>query len=63
MGMQMVMEGDGDTKGEFLYDEKERMYQSGTSETNMDMTIAMTGAQNMTIPMTQLIKMKITRLD
>ena len=63
MGMQMVMEGDGDTKGEFLYYEKEGMYQSGTSETNMDMTIAMTGAQNMTIPMTQLIKMKITRLD
>lgn len=61
MGMQLLMEGDGETKGEFLFHEKLGLYQSGTSETNMDMTIAMTGAQNMTIPMTQFIKMKITK--
>lgn len=63
MGMQFVMEGDGDTKGEFLYHDKKGRYHGGTSETNMDLTIAMTGAQNMTIPMTQFIKTKITKLN
>ncbi len=63
MGMQLIMEGDGDTKGEFLYHDRKGIYYGGTSETNMDLTIAMTGAQNMTIPMTQFIKMKITKLN
>lgn len=62
MGMKLYMEGDGDTKGEFLFHENDGIYHGGTSETSMDMTIAMTGAQNMTIPMTQFMKIKITKL-
>lgn len=59
-GMKLFLEGDGDTKGEFLFDVKKGAYHSGVGETEMDMTIAMTGPQNMTIPMTQFVKIKIS---
>ncbi len=59
-GMKMFMEGDGETKGDFLFDEKKGVYCSGVGETEMDMTIALTGGQNMTIPMTQIMKIKVS---
>lgn len=62
MGMTMAIEGDGDAKGHFLFDEKNGIIQDGESETAMDLTIAISGAQNMTMPMTQFIKAKVTRV-
>lgn len=62
MGTNIFIEGDGDVKGEFLFDEKNGLYYSGSSETEMDMTIAITGGTNMTMPMTQFIKVKITKI-
>jgi len=61
-GMNVFMEGDGDSKGEFLFDNSNGLYYSGSSETEMDMTVALTGQQTMTIPMTQIIKVEIKKI-
>lgn len=62
MGMKMAIEGDGEAKGHYLFDEKAGVIQDGESETQMDLTIAITGTQNMTMPMTQFIKAKVSRI-
>ena len=62
MGMNMAIEGDGEGKGHFLFDEKGGIIQDGQSETEMDLTIAISGAQNMIMPMTQFIKAKVSRV-
>ncbi|OQX95332.1 hypothetical protein B6I21_05980 [candidate division KSB1 bacterium 4572_119] len=61
MGMSMLMEGDGDISGDFLFDQKNGLYYSGTHNTEMDLTVSMTGQQNMTMPMSQFIKIKISK--
>ncbi|MFZ5518843.1 MAG: DUF6263 family protein [Candidatus Zhuqueibacterota bacterium] len=60
MGMSMTIEGDGEGKGHFLFDKKAGMIFGAESETEMDLTIAVSGAQNMTMPMTQFIKAKVS---
>ncbi|MDW7679233.1 MAG: DUF6263 family protein [bacterium] len=62
MGMTLYLEGDGEFKGEFLFDSKRGSFHQGNSETEMDMTIAMTGQQNRTIPMTQFVRIKVSKL-
>ncbi len=61
-GMNLFLEGDGDIKGEILFDVKNGCLYSHSSETEMDLTIATSGQQNMTIPMMQYVKVKISRL-
>jgi len=60
MGMSMTIEGDGEGKGHFLFDKKDGLVSGAESETEMDLTIAVSGAQNMTMPMTQFIKAKVS---
>lgn len=56
MGMEMFIEGTGKVQGFFYFDSKESMVVYNESNTEMDMTIAVSGQQNMTIPMTQSMK-------
>lgn len=56
MGMEMFLEGTGKTEGFNYFDPKTSMVVYSESTTEMDMTIAVSGQQNMTIPMTQSMK-------
>jgi hypothetical protein len=53
MGMDMFIEGKGTLNGSFLFDLKRGLIVSEELKSDMEMTIAITGQQNMTIPMTQ----------
>jgi hypothetical protein len=56
MGMEMFIEGTGKNEGFSYYDSKTNMIVSSDENTEMNMNIAVSGPQNMTIPMTQSIK-------
>ncbi len=56
MGMDMFIEGTGNTKGSVWFDQAKGIWISDESEVDTDMTIAMTGQMAMTIPMTQKVK-------
>jgi hypothetical protein len=56
MGMEMFIEGSGKTEGFTYYDSNKIMVVSSEENTEMNMNIAVSGPQNMTIPMTQSIK-------
>lgn len=56
MGMEMFIEGSGKNEGFSYYDSKTLMIVSSDETTEMNMNIAVSGPQNMTIPMTQSIK-------
>jgi len=56
MGMEMFIEGTGKNEGFSYYDSKTGMIVSSDENTEMNMNIAVSGPQNMTIPMTQSIK-------
>jgi hypothetical protein len=60
MGMEMFLEGTGKTEGFNYFDKKTSMIVYTESQTEMDMNIAVSGQQNMTIPMTQSTKTIIT---
>jgi len=56
MGMDMFMEGTGQNAGFNYFDPKTSMIVYSEGNTEMDMSIAVSGQQNMTIPMTQSMK-------
>jgi len=56
MGMDMFMEGTGQIAGFNYFDSKTSMIVYSEGNTEMDMSIAVSGQQNMTIPMTQSMK-------
>jgi len=60
MGMDMFMEGTGQMTGFNYFDPKISMIAYSEGNTEMDMSIAVSGQQNMTIPMTQSMKTTIT---
>lgn len=62
MGMEMFMEGTGKTEGFYYFDPKTSMIVYTEGNTEMDMTIAVTGQQNMTMPMSQSMK-AITKIE
>ncbi|MHC1705276.1 MAG: hypothetical protein AB9846_15325 [Tenuifilaceae bacterium] len=62
MGMEMFLEGTGKIEGTCYFDPKSTMIVLSESQTEMDMNIAVSGQQNMTIPMTQSMK-TIVKID
>jgi hypothetical protein len=56
MGMEMFIEGTGKNEGFSYYDSKTGLIVSSDENTEMNMNIAVSGPQNMTIPMTRSIK-------
>jgi hypothetical protein len=63
MGMEFFMEGSGTSKGVRCFDAAAGLAISDEADTNIDMTMAATGQQNMTIPMTQTAKSKQTLME
>jgi hypothetical protein len=55
MGMDIAMEGTGETSGSFWFDDVSGMLIEDTNSTTIEMTLAITGQQQMTIPMSQII--------
>jgi hypothetical protein len=55
MGMEMYIEGKGALAGSFLFDPRRGIVVSEDMKTDMEMTIAISGQQNMTIPSTQSV--------
>ncbi len=62
MGMELFMEGTGKTEGFGYFNPITSMIVYTESSTEMDMTIAVTGQQNMTMPMSQSMK-SITKIE
>lgn len=58
MNMDMAMEGGGETTGTFWFDPNSGMMVEEVNNTTLEMTLALTGQAQMTIPVTQ--KMTIT---
>ena len=56
MGMEMFIEGTGKTQGFYYFDPKISLIVYSEDNTEMDMNVAVSGPQNMTIPMTQSMK-------
>jgi hypothetical protein len=56
MGMEMFTEGDGKTSGTIFFDLKQGVVIVSEKEDQNEMTMAMTGQQNMTIPMSSTNK-------
>jgi hypothetical protein len=55
-GMEMYRDGSGDSKGTVWFDPKSGILVADESETNMDITVALTGEMAMTIPITVIEK-------
>jgi hypothetical protein len=60
MGMEMFIEGTGKNEGFSWFDPGTSMVVSSDETTEMNMNVAVSGPQNMTIPMTQSIKTVIS---
>ena len=60
MGMEMFLEGTGKTEGFLYFDPKTSIVTYYEGQTEMDMNIAISGQQNMTIPMTESAKTIMT---
>ncbi len=56
MGMEMFVEGNAKVQGYSLFDPARKMIVYTEDDTEMELSIAVSGPQNMTIPMTQSIK-------
>lgn len=56
MGMEMFIEGNAKVEGYSLFDPIRQMVVYTENDTEMEMSIAISGPQNMTVPMTQSIK-------
>jgi hypothetical protein len=55
-GMEMFRDGSGNSKGVYWFDPKAGIVVGNESETNMDVTIALSGQASMTIPVTAIEK-------
>ena len=53
MGMDMIMEGSGDVTGSVWFDPISGLLIEGLDNNTVDMTMALTGQAQMTIPITQ----------
>ena len=62
MGMEMFMEGTGKTQGFAYFDSKTSVIVYSELNTDMDMNLAIAGQENMTIPMSQSMKV-ITKFN
>jgi hypothetical protein len=58
MGMDVFTEGGGTLTGVMYYDDQKGVFVGEEGKTDMEMTAAVTGQQNMTIPITSTTKMK-----
>lgn len=56
MGMELYMEGTGKSQGFYLFDPKLAMIGYSEEDAELNMNVAVSGPQNMTIPMTQSMK-------
>ena len=63
MGMDFFMEGTGDTSGTLWFDQKSGIIIAKESTNDQDLTMALTGQMQMTIPITQTIISKFTLLE
>lgn len=61
-GMDLFMEGNGKIEGFSYFDPKILLIVYSEATTEMDMSVAMSGQQNMTMPMTQVMK-NITKIE
>ncbi len=61
MGMEMFVEGNAKVEGYSLFDPVKQMIIYTEDDTEMELSVAISGPQNMTIPMTQSIK-SVTRI-
>jgi hypothetical protein len=59
MGMDVFIEGKGKLRGTIYFDDKAGLVVKEEGQNDTDLTAAITGQQNMTIPMTQ--SAKVTR--
>jgi hypothetical protein len=63
MGMEFFMEGSGTVKGAYFFDAKAGLMIADENDTNFDMTMAATGQQNITIPISQSMKLTQTLVE
>ena len=59
-GMKFFIEGDGDVQSTLYFAPKEGLLVAAETQTDIEMTAAITGQMNMTIPITQSQKSSIT---
>lgn len=63
MGQELFIEGNGKVSGTFYFDEKAGLMSLSETLTDLDMTMATTGENNMIIPMTQSNKTTVKLLN
>jgi hypothetical protein len=63
MGMDLFMEGKGKTSGTLFFDPKDGVLVQEAASTDTEMTAAVTGQQNMTIPISSALKTTRTLLS
>jgi hypothetical protein len=63
MGMELFLEGTSKVNGTFYFDPKLTILISDESNTEMEATIAVSGQQSMTIPLSQSTKYSTTLIE
>ena len=63
MGMEFFIEGSGTIKGAYFFDAAAGVMVADENDTNADMTMAATGQQNITIPISQSAKLTQTLVE
>ena len=63
MGMDMFLEGDGESTGTYWFDDALGLLISDESTLRQDITMALTGQAQMTIPSSQVVTMKNTLVE
>jgi hypothetical protein len=63
MGMEMFSEGEGETTGTYWFDAEKGLFIAEEFTLNQDITIAITGQTQMTIPSSQTINMKVFLIE
>jgi hypothetical protein len=63
MGMDMFTEGEGESTGAFWFDNDKGLFISEEFTMTQDLTIAITGQTQMTIPSSQTINMKVNLIE
>lgn len=63
MGMEMFMEGEGEGTGTYWFDPAQGLYVADESVISQDITLAITGQTQMTIPSSQVINVKTKLIE
>ena len=63
MGMDMFMEGEGESSGSYWFDGEKGLFVADESTMTQDITLAITGQTQMTIPSSQSVNMKTTLIE